>query len=793
MRIIECYIENFGKISKQKFEFKAGFNCFNGENGTGKTTLAAFIKAMLYGFNDTKKLSLEENDRKHYMPWGGGPCGGSLTFSVGEKIYRVERSFSPKSSDDSFVVYDTSNGRATSEFQDGIGESLFGIDADGFERTVFLSERVLTPKSDNKSISAKLSDLVGCDGDIGGMDEAMKVLENQRKFYYKKGGSGELADTKSRINEITRKLDSISEIEIALEATHQKMREISDKLDKARATSKDILKEREELTVKAAEVNFEKRFNEIKLSLEQSLKMRTAVSEVFGANLPTYKEIDEASYKAVESENLIKSCLDSENSLEFKALSAKFDGKAQKTDIERAREAITKLNESKIRDDNPELRRAKKIFASRIPSEDEISAIEALLSAKKSFPLALACYIVFAILLILGIVVNPILTVVGGIGMLITAIVHIVYSIKTKKDRSERVRAFFNSVSGVNITDVAEALERLKDMKMLLPTIRNIPLQGDPSEYRAQITALSSLFDGEDAEDIIKAYDRYTELALAERYIRVDKEAKIQRAEQLKKETEDFLRKYKTLTADPFSELRASLTEYDRLTAEIVAKRDELERLESQNRLGEDNHKRTLAEIEAVNKKQSENDALIAELSREYTLLERSYKAYTEEIDSRDELYMRRAELEDILKKHTDNYDTLLLTKKYLTLAKDNMTSRYLGKTKDGFLKYTEIIGGISGESFEMDTDFSITKQEGATTKGVDAYSRGTRDLFNLAARLALVDSLYENEKPFIILDDPFTALDDGKIKAALDLLKQFAKERQVIYFTCSKSRSIQA
>jgi uncharacterized protein YhaN len=90
-----------------------------------------------------------------------------------------------------------------------------------------------------------------------------------------------------------------------------------------------------------------------------------------------------------------------------------------------------------------------------------------------------------------------------------------------------------------------------------------------------------------------------------------------------------------------------------------------------------------------------------------------------------------------------------------------------------------------------MDTDFSITKQEGATTKSVEAYSRGTRDLFNLAARLALVDSLYENEKPFIILDDPFTALDDGKIKAALDLLKQFAKERQVIYFTCSKSRSV--
>ena len=186
-----------------------------------------------------------------------------------------------------------------------------------------------------------------------------------------------------------------------------------------------------------------------------------------------------------------------------------------------------------------------------------------------------------------------------------------------------------------------------------------------------------------------------------------------------------------------------------------------------------------------------ENEQLVARLNREYTLLERGYNSYSEELENRDELSMRRSELEDILAKHKDNYDTLILTKKYLALAKDNMTSKYLGKTKAGFLKYTEAIGGITGESFEMDTDFGVTKQEGASTRTVEAYSRGTRDLFNLAARLALVDSLYEKEKPFIILDDPFTALDDGKTKSAIELLQFFAKDRQVIYFTCSKSRSV--
>ena len=119
------------------------------------------------------------------------------------------------------------------------------------------------------------------------------------------------------------------------------------------------------------------------------------------------------------------------------------------------------------------------------------------------------------------------------------------------------------------------------------------------------------------------------------------------------------------------------------------------------------------------------------------------------------------------------------------------MTTKYLGKTKEGFLKYAEQIGGITGESFEMDTDFGVTKQEGATTRTVEAYSRGTRDLFNLAARLGLVDALYERELPFILLDDPFTAFDDGKTDAALKLLKELSKDRQIIYFTCARSRSI--
>ena len=69
MKLIECYIENFGRLSDLRLSFSDGLNILCKENGFGKTTLTVFIKAMLFGLDDTKKARIEENDRKHYMPW----------------------------------------------------------------------------------------------------------------------------------------------------------------------------------------------------------------------------------------------------------------------------------------------------------------------------------------------------------------------------------------------------------------------------------------------------------------------------------------------------------------------------------------------------------------------------------------------------------------------------------------------------------------------------------------------------------------------------------------------------
>ena len=44
---------------------------------------------------------------------------------------------------------------------------------------------------------------------------------------------------------------------------------------------------------------------------------------------------------------------------------------------------------------------------------------------------------------------------------------------------------------------------------------------------------------------------------------------------------------------------------------------------------------------------------------------------------------------------------------------------------------------------------------------------------------------------PFIIIDDLFVTLDETHLEKAKDLVKELAKNRQIIYFTCHSSRDI--
>lgn len=82
MKLLECHVDNFGRLSNFDYQFSDGLTVIQEPNGFGKSTLAAFIKAMLYGFPRTAGRNIASNERKKYLPWQGGTYGGSLDLSL---------------------------------------------------------------------------------------------------------------------------------------------------------------------------------------------------------------------------------------------------------------------------------------------------------------------------------------------------------------------------------------------------------------------------------------------------------------------------------------------------------------------------------------------------------------------------------------------------------------------------------------------------------------------------------------------------------------------------------------
>jgi len=287
-----------------------------------------------------------------------------------------------------------------------------------------------------------------------------------------------------------------------------------------------------------------------------------------------------------------------------------------------------------------------------------------------------------------------------------------------------------------------------------------------------------------------RKYTQYYALGQAGEAEASGKLEKLKKSEALSNAVRDFLKNYPTVTNSPFTEIRDRLSDYNYLKLSIAKLERECDVFAVKyNVTGKSaaSDAETEASITATLTDLGER---LKALAAQYALAEREMNITEAEIEKKDEYEMAKSELEELYKKHVDSLDIIKKTSLCLKEACDNITSKYLGKTKEKFKEYSSVIAGVDGD-YTLNTSFELSKTERGESHGIESYSRGTRDLYALGLRLALVDALYENESPFIILDDPFIAFDDAKAKAALDLLKQLGEFRQIIYFTCSSSRSI--
>lgn len=117
---------------------------------------------------------------------------------------------------------------------------------------------------------------------------------------------------------------------------------------------------------------------------------------------------------------------------------------------------------------------------------------------------------------------------------------------------------------------------------------------------------------------------------------------------------------------------------------------------------------------------------------------------------------------------------------------KENIHDNPMQDIADRFTHYLSIISGgkVSSEFPEADKlNMNIYSDNKLLDYG--KLSEGTKETVSFAFRLAVLDHLFPDGGGVIVFDDPFTDMDADRTAQSCELIKECAKQHQIIFLTC--------
>ena len=235
MKIVSVSVKAFGKLQGVELNFKDGLNVISNVNGFGKTTMAAFIRAMLYGF--TYSRAGGATDASHYAPWGSDDkFGGSMTVEHDGQTYRIERFFGKTARSEQLSVINVRTNKPLQTVT-SLGEHFLGLTADSYDRSTYFPQEAVE-LSANDNFEARLANLVES-GDVD-YDKVQRNLRDYRRNLRLEKGNG------GKIYELTAKQRQCRQALYDAERATKRADEIDERL-------RQIELERKRLTVEQTE------------------------------------------------------------------------------------------------------------------------------------------------------------------------------------------------------------------------------------------------------------------------------------------------------------------------------------------------------------------------------------------------------------------------------------------------------------------------------------------------------------------------------------------------------------
>ena len=709
MIIEACHIAQFGKWKDADFSFSPGKNSFLWDNGYGKTSFIYFFKLMFYGVSGDRKQDLEENERKHYMPFQGASFGGRIVFRIGEKRYRLERSFGLKKAEDSFRLFDEDSGKESKDFSENIGEELFSLDAESFQRVCMISHEDLH-FSMNSRMHAKLGNVAEDQEDMKKFQQVQNILKDGINALSPNRRTGNIFKLKMQEEELSSGLYGKEALENAVLSIEKEVLSLTEKEANRKEEGKN---------------------------LEEELSQRISEKDSLGKWMSYAQKKEEWEKAEYRYENALKWYYQerfSEIPEEKKTLLWKEEMQSLQEQIHSIKKEIEKVSESGGENVGAETGKKGGIVlpleeasapgasrAKRDTSKNETLTNETFQNGTKEMgQYGTSPAVLFAL---------------AGLGLVF-------------------VLLFFGKLFGMPLG--------LPSALFLLLGILSFSLcfflwwSGEQKKR-----TWKEKQEEEEARQRKLQAIRFASLEeLLSRFHKLEDMQDLEREERERKE--EFLR----FVEEEGGEQSFSLLE------EKQKEWEEGPSLEESRRKLEEFRKEEEERREEIRKKRAERESKVREL---------------EFMEEQERLLLEKKEEREALERR---YNLLQKTKVYLEMAKERFALQYKEPILEAFQKYFQ---SISTEplQFQMSEDLELSFVDRGLSREQGYLSEGLQDLCRFCQKLAIFDAMFQEEKAFLLLDDPFSHLDEKNGARARALLEELAESRQIFYFTCSEERKI--
>ena len=754
MIIEKIIIKSFGLLTDMTLEFSEGVNVIEGRNESGKSTIAAFIRYMLYGFDNTQPDDLPSERRKR-INWDTGIASGSMYVKVKGKRYLITRTTAPTDIDAQRSAYKEESSIVDLETGSPAfgkmpaGEVFFGVDRELFDNTAFIGQ-IYDSGINEGSVKESIENILFSGNErINTQRAAARISDKMDALLHRSGSGGAIFD-------LVRKCDDYKA-----------------RIDRSNEDNKRILAKETEL-------------HEIRDARERAILDREHFREIDGCynNLMVIQTFDRLHELEEESERAND---------EY----AKFIEENAKDGFTPDEEYLTELAVARelVNADYQRQREAEEVLSSHkseagitreteglIEKCDSLGGEASILERASAARGGIARWLSLGILGILLAIAAVVAVIVGKGGALPTPIVILIGVLGGAALAFSGVSAYFTARAFSRLSSLAASFG-MKGYSELKGKLAHI------SEARARRDGMISALESAEA-------------ALAS--------AKASYGESKMRLT---LAVNKWASEAPVGELGEFLDSLDSKVRAFLARKNELLSNKNTIELTVKDIRRTLANkseidiraqvsplkrkaLSGVNHDEiingiADNKAKIQAYDAEASVIENELAVLKNNAGDLGDYYAKLRTLEVRVEELKTKHKAYFIAEDAIANAMEKLRTEISPRLGE---YSTEMIKTMTGGKY---SDFSINDQlklafsrDKGDLRSVEFLSGGTRDIAYVALRCALIDMLFK-EKPPVCFDESFAHQDNLRARAMMQAIKKLAEEEcQSFVFTCRNRES---